>query len=265
MRHTVAAEAIRLTSTKIWLWAAVAAALCGGGLVGMVVGIGPANVDPPMPALDTAQGVSTILGIASVTLFVPAIVGMVAMTGEYRHRSITTTFLFTPVRWKVLVAKLIVFAGAGIAYGIVLAVTATVALYGGAALHGTTVGLPAGDIAAFMFRLITTACAYTLIGVGIGGLVRNQLAALGIVIGYFYFVELLLLFIPGVNLAYPYLVGGATSALLGFSYLTESVATQVGTQTVHLLTPIGGGLVLFGYAALAAVIAVLLPLRQDVH
>lgn len=264
MKQMIVAEWFRLTSTRLWLWAAIAAVLSGGGLVGIVVGVGPSNVDPPMPALDTASGAASVLGIASVTLFVPAVFGTVAMTGEHRHRTITTTFVFAPVRWRVLAAKLVVHAGAGLAYGVVLAVSATSALYGGAGLHGTSVGLPVSDVITFMVRLVAAAGVYTLIGVGVGGLLRNQIVALGVVIGYFYLVELVLLLIPGVSHAYPFLVGGATSALLGFSYLTESVSSQTGTAAVHLFPPLGGALTLLGYATLASVVAVALPLRRDV-
>lgn len=264
MVNTLRAEAIRLFSTRLWIGAVVAAAM-SGGLVMLVAAIGPANVDPPMPGLDTAQGASSVLGLASITLFVPAVFGTLAITSEYRHRTITTTFLFTPRRWKVLLAKLTVFGAASIAYGSILTTTALVGLYGGAAVHGTSVGLTTGEVADFVVRLIAGCCVYTLMGVGIGGLLRHQVLALGTVIGYFYFLEVLLLVIPGVKLAYPFLVGGATSALLGFDYLTQSLADQAGGDVVRLLSPVGGGLVLLGYAVLASVIAVLVPLRRDVH
>lgn len=265
MKNTIMAETIRLFSTRLWLWAIIAAALCGGGFTGLLAGIGPDNLQPPMPGLDTPSGVSSVLGIESVTLFVAAIFGTVAITSEYRHRSITTTFLFSPVRWKVLAAKLLVYAVVGLAYGVILVVTAAAALYGGAALHGTSLGMSTGDVAGFMLRIVIACGVYTLVGVGIGGLVRNQIAALAIVVGYFYFVELLLMLIPGVKLAYPFLPGGATSALIGFGYLTDSISAQTGASPVHLLPPIGGGLVLLGYAALASLFAVLFPLRKDVH
>ena len=187
------------------------------------------------------------------------------MTNEYRHRSITTTFLFAPVRWKVLTAKLAVHEAAGLGYGVVLAGTAVAALYTAAALHGTAVEMPVADVIGFMLRMIVACGVYTLIGVGIGALVRNMIAALAVVVGYFYFLELLLVIIPGVNLAYPYLPGGATSALLRFTYLSDSVSTQTGANPAHLLTTSEGGLVLLGYAALASLLAILLPLRRDVR
>ncbi|MDG4824593.1 ABC transporter permease [Asanoa sp. WMMD1127] len=265
MRDLIRAETVRLFSTRLWVGALVAAVLGGGGLVGLVAGIGPQHVDPPLPGLDTPDGARAVLGLVSVTLFLPALFGTVAVTGEYRHRSITTTFLFSPVRWKVLVAKLAVHTAAGIGYGVVLACTATATLYLAAATHGTSLGLPPSEVAGFTLRLVAACAVYTLIGVGVGALARHQLVALAVVVGYFYFLELLLVLIPGVNLAYPFLPGGATSSLLRFDYVTESVSAQTGAAATDLLGTLQGGLVLFGYAALASLVAMVLPLRRDVR
>jgi hypothetical protein len=57
-----------------------------------------------MPGLDTEDGIRSILGILGFTAFVPAAIGTVAVTSEYRHHTAAVTFLFAPRRWQVLSA-----------------------------------------------------------------------------------------------------------------------------------------------------------------
>ncbi|MGW7533538.1 ABC transporter permease [Amycolatopsis sp. NPDC054798] len=260
----IAAELRRLRSTRLWLWALLTAAVCGGGLVGLIGLIGPQHVQPPMPGLDTAAGVRNVLGMATVTVLFPAVFGAVAMTSEYRHRTITVTFLFAPRRWRILTAKLAAFAIGGLCYGTVTAAAAGLALYGSAAVHGVTVGLAPATVAELLLRLAAAMTIYTVLGVGIGALLRNHVAALAVVIGYLYVAEIALLAIPGVNTIYPYLPGGATAALTEFGYLTDALAQQTGHAGGHLLPTAGGALVLLGYALVAAGLAVAFPLRRDV-
>jgi hypothetical protein len=95
-------------------------------------------------------------------------------------------------------------------------------------------------------------------------LLRNQVAALAVVVGYLYFAELALLAIPGVNVVYPYLPGGATAALTGFGYMVDSLAAQTGQAGRELLSAPMGAVVLAGYALVACVLAIAFPLRRDV-
>ncbi|MFZ2175967.1 MAG: hypothetical protein WAW17_18395 [Rhodococcus sp. (in: high G+C Gram-positive bacteria)] len=105
------------------------------------------------------------------------------MTSEYRHQTIAATFLAVPQRLRVLEAELVVYAVAGVGYGVILSVSAAVGLYGGAALNGTAIGAPVGYVAAHLIRLAVAAAAYMVIGVGVGAIVRNQLVAVGVLVG----------------------------------------------------------------------------------
>ncbi|GAB3490542.1 hypothetical protein [Amycolatopsis cihanbeyliensis] len=113
-------------------------------------------------------------------------------------------------------------------------------------------------------RIAAALAVYTVLGVALGALLRNQVAALLIVGGYFYAGETALLLIPGVNAAYPFMPGGAASALTGFSYLADATASQTGTAATSLLPAPLGALVLLGYALLAATLAIAAPLRRDI-
>ncbi|QYC41344.1 ABC-2 family transporter protein [Nonomuraea coxensis DSM 45129] len=264
MRPLIHAEFRRLLATRTWLGTLLAAALLGGGLIGLLALVGPENFDPPMPGLHTEAGVRAVLGFLGFTAFVPAAVGTLAVTSEYRHRTITFTFLYAPDRWRVLAAKLAVHGCAGMVYGLVLSGTAAVSLFGAAAARGVALGLSAGTVIELLARLAVAMAAYTVLGVGMGALIRHQVAALCVVVGYLYGAELLLMMIPGVRHLYPLLPGGATAALTDFTAVADALAQQLSSEPVRLLSPLAGALVLLGYAALASSAALLRPLRRDV-
>lgn len=263
MTALLAAEWTRLIGTRLWLWGLLAA-LGSGALVGLLALVGPENFTPPLPGLDTAQGTHVLLGLLGLTVFAPALLGAIAVSSEYRHRTITTTTLFAPRRWTWLVAKLGVYTGAGLAYGAIAAAVAGGALFGAVMLKGITLGLPAAMVAALLARIALTMAVYMLLGVAVGALLRNQVTALVVVGAYFYMIETVLMLVPGIKVLYPYLPGGATAALTGFTYLTDAVASQTGTSAAQLLSAPAGGGVLVGYAMIAAAIAVAAPLRRDI-
>ncbi|MFH8515371.1 ABC transporter permease [Streptomyces gelaticus] len=265
MNALIKAEFRRLAATRLWLWALLAAVVLGGGMVGAMTLIGPENFDPPAPGLDTEDGVRSLLGMLSFTVFLPAALGTLAMTGEYRHRTVTYTFLHAPRRRQVLTAKLVAYGVAGLVYGLVLSGTAGAAFFGGVAARGVTPGTATGEALMLLLRPALAMAVYTLLGVAAGALIRHQVAALAVVVGYLYAGEFLLMMIPGVKLLYPLLPGGATASLTGFDYAADTVAAELATGPVQLLSPVGGGLLLTGYALAAAFVAVLVPMRRDVY
>ena len=150
------------------------------------------------------------------------------------------------------------------AYGLILAGTGAAALFTVAATRDISLGLPAGTVLALLARIGLAMVVYLLIGVGVGALLRNQVTALCVVIGYLYLGEPLLMMIPGVNTLYPVLPGGATASLTGFTYLADAMSQEVGSAAVQLLPPAAGALLLTAYALAAAIIAVILPMRRDI-
>ncbi|GGV08270.1 ABC transporter permease [Actinomadura cremea] len=264
MNRLVKAEFRRLLATRTWLAILLLGGLVGGGLVGMMAVVGPENFDPPMPGLHTAEGVRSVLGILGYTAIVPAAVGTLAMASEYRHRTADVTFLFAPRRGRVLAAKLLVHGAAGAGYGLVLASTAAAAFFGVAAAKGMDLGLPAATILGLLARIGVAMVVYTLLGIALGALIPNQTVALGVVVGYLYAGETLLLMVPGVRWLYPWLPGGATAALTDFTAVADALSREMSTDPVRLLTPVAGTLVLLAYAALAAAAAVAAPMRRDI-
>ncbi|TWD84399.1 ABC-2 family transporter [Kribbella amoyensis] len=263
MKDLIRGELTRLFSTRLPRWAAIAAIGSGGGLTGILALTGPENASPPMPGIDTPEGAGLVLSVSALLLFVPALFGTIAITSEYRHRTIGTTFLAVPRRARVLVAKLVVYGAGGFCYGLIASATAGLALLGAAAVRGVTLALSPADLLLLLAKLAVVAAVYVVIGVGIGALARHQLVAVGIVLGYFYFLEYVLMIVPGVNRLYPFLPGGATSSLTTLTVLTDTIADQTSGSLSTPLAPVPAAFVLLAYAAVASVVAAVVPLRRD--
>lgn len=206
----------------------------------------PAWYDTVFSSLGVAQDLSLVLGILIVT-------------GEFRHKTATPTFLAEPRRGKVAAAKLIVSAVAGVV------VTAAAAL--GALLLGVSlVGAGYGDLAEMVSRLghvlpgyLAATVLFGTYGVGLGAILKNQVIALVVGLGVSAIVE------PIINAAWPsvgrWLPSTAARSLESTSQLARS---GFGADLGHLLTSWEGALVLAGYAVVLALAGSLTTLRTDI-
>jgi ABC-2 type transport system permease protein len=193
------------------------------------------------------------LAHAGLAALVTLIFGIIAVAGEYRHGTITDTYLSCPDRRGVITAKLAVYGLVGAAAGLVssavaLAVTAAwwAAKGGSLQLSGTDTWLTLGGGLAACF-------AFAIIGVGLGALIRNLVGAVTVALAWIALVE----GIAG------QLVGSGLARWLPF-YASEALdRTNIGATT-RLLPQWAGGLVLLGYAAVFAGAAVVTTLRRDV-
>ena len=103
--------------------------------------------------------------------------GIVLVTGEFRHGTITPTFLVTPVRERVLAAKL----AFGVAGGIALAVLALLIVAAVAVPWLLALGDPLsldGDTVQKAAEVVLQAALWAALGVAIGAAVQGQVAAL---------------------------------------------------------------------------------------
>ena len=72
------------------------------------------------PALGTVANVNKALQVGSVTSIAMLVLGILAIAGEYRHRTIMSAYLAEPRRGRVLVAKMVTIAGIGAVLGTVV-------------------------------------------------------------------------------------------------------------------------------------------------
>jgi len=99
--------------------------LLAGGPVLVIVGVagevaGGADLTQPQTAIH-AVAHAGVVSLLTLTF------GITAVAGEYRHKTITDTYLATPRRGRVIAAKFAVYTAVGAVFGLMLAATAVIA------------------------------------------------------------------------------------------------------------------------------------------
>jgi ABC-2 type transport system permease protein len=132
-----------------------------------------------MGPLADAATQEALLGSGEPVTLIAIVFGCLALTTEFRHHTIVTTLLADPLRSHVVAAK----AVGAIAAGAVLALAAVlVALLGTwtvLQVTGTTFVADAGLLGRGVAGTVAAAALGSLLGMGIGGIVRNQALAVG--------------------------------------------------------------------------------------
>src|SRR3954470_4456547 len=104
------------------------------------------------------------------------ILAIVGITGEWRHRTITSSLLAAPDRVRFLAAKMIAFALAGVALSLLISVT--VSVVGLVILSIRDLPTPeAGQLIEQIARNAAVAALLGGLGVGLGSVIRNQVVA----------------------------------------------------------------------------------------
>jgi ABC-2 type transport system permease protein len=194
-----------------------------------------------------------LIGNGAFAAAFAALIGVMAMTNEFRHGTIRATFVFTPARTRVVAAKVAASFLVGMLFG---ALGAGVALAGGVAMvraRGYDVLIDGGDVRRLVLGTIAMSALWAALGVGLGALVRNQVLAIVGLFAWVFVVEVLVFqYLPGIG---RYAPGAAGSAMTG---------DTVGDSSVHLLSAWGGGALLAGYACILVLLGALFVERRDV-
>jgi ABC-2 type transport system permease protein len=164
-------------------------------------------------SLASHDGQMHVFGWGGLGALFAALVGAMSFTGEIRHGTIRPTFLVTPRRGRVITAKAAASALTGAIFGL-LAEAFAIAI-GNAALaaRGIPVRLDRGDYAQLIAGGAAAAALWGPIGVGLGALLRNQVATLVGLFVWLLFIEGLLFgLLPS---AARFLPGPAGAALEG--------------------------------------------------
>lgn len=268
MAGAVRAEFRKFFSTRMW-WGMAIGVFLAGALFALLFALvvagsspqgGPGEGGPPLPGLDNTAMVSTVYTAGlSLAYLLTLVVGVMSIGSEYRHKTITSTFLSTPKRIRVMVAKVTSLLGIGAFYGVVF-------LVGSVGVGGATIAIKgfspfpeAGPIARALALSLLVLGLWSLLGLGAGILIPNQVAAILIAVGAAWIVEplagFLLSLVSWGQSVVPYMPSQATSAMVG----------QVNTSsTTELLSWWAGALVLVAYAAVLAGIGSFLTVRRDV-
>jgi ABC-2 type transport system permease protein len=265
------AELSKLLTTRLWwiliivlfVYVAFVAGILGG-VFGAFANSDPVEGAPPPVAPGDLHLIvySTATGIGYVF---PLLLGALATTSEFRHLTLTPTFLANPRRGQVLVAKAVALALVGAVYG-VIALLGSIG-GGGAVLAITGQDLQLGDSNTWILasRVVLAMALWAVVGVALGALIPNQVAVLVIVLAFTQFLEPILrslsFLAEWTAQVGQFLPGAAGDALVGWSPYT---AFGGGGGSVQALEWWQGGLVLFGIAVIAGVAGYLTTWKRDV-
>jgi ABC-2 type transport system permease protein len=273
LARAVSAEFAKLFTTRLWWILALVLfgyiALLAGGLSALFGGIESGAISPDAagaggaPPPQFGELAPLIYSFASSVGYVfPVLLGALATTGEFRHQTLTPTFLAIPKRGRVLGAKVGTLFVAGAGYGAV----ALLASVGIGALVMSAFGIDTllgdSDTWALVGRAILAMALWATIGVGLGVLVPSQAAVIVVVLAFTQFVEPLLrfasMFTEVTAEIGQYLPGAASDALVGASFFT------ISSPASSLLEWWQGGLVLLTYAVLATIVGYFISWKRDV-
>jgi ABC-2 type transport system permease protein len=195
--------------------------------------------DAGIPRIEESDTQRTIFTTASTAGLFAILVGVMSVTGEFRHGTIRPTLLFAPARAVLVAAKGVACALAGVLLA-VLSVALTFAIaWTWLRIDDVERLLGNHDLAAIAAGTVAATLLWAAIGVGVGAVVRNQVAAILAVILWTLIPEpLLMALVPGVGRFTPGVAADAVS----------------GAARQDMLSPLAGMLVL-GLWALALVVA----------
>jgi ABC-2 type transport system permease protein len=190
------------------------------------------------------------------SFFIP-LLAVIGISGEWRHRTITSSLLAAPDRRRFLAAKAIAFTMAGTVLSVLIAAAVTVAGLSILSIRGLPLPDP-GALVAQYGRSALLAAMLGAFGVAIGALVRNQIVAVVTLLVVRFVVEPVALSLaPSVGRFGP--LGGLSVAAAGIP------ADEAGIGEVELLRTGPAVLLLLAWVAVAFTVAAALLQRRDLE
>jgi ABC-2 type transport system permease protein len=240
----VGAELLKLRTTRTF-WAIAGSAL-GLLLLTLVLTLALTQRFTEAEALSA-------LSSAGFAGLMALILGVVYSAGEYRHGTIASTLLVTPNRLWVATGQVLACAAAGFALGLVsVAAVAVIGLPWLATKDAPT--LPAGEVVELLVGNVLYATVAGAFGVAVGALLRNQVAAIVLVLLILFAID------PAVGALLPdyekYSLTGLATAMSGGS------AEDIGASDLFSIWE--AALLWSAYTAILVIAAALLTSRRDV-
>jgi len=241
------AELIKLRTTRTFI--ALTGVALGTSLLiaGLVASLSEPTEDSVLTDVFTAD-------TSGLFIVVLAIVGI---TGEWRHRTITSSLLAAPDRLRFLAAKTLAFAAAGLLLSLLISIS--ISILGMAILSGRDLPTPElGELVGQILRNAESAALLGALGLALGTLVRNQpVAIVGVLVLSFMIEPAVLALAPEVGRFAP------------FSALTAGVqdipADDIGAGDTSLLSPGLAALGLLAWISVAFAAGAYLLRRRDLN
>ena len=201
----------------------------------------------------SSEDARDLLTVDASAFFV-LLLGAIGITGEWRHRTITSSLLAAPDRIRFLAAKLLAYAAAGalLSIGVTLAISLAASLILSARDEVTP---DLSDVLDVLWRNALVAALLGALGVAIGSVIRNQIGAIITILVLIFVVE------PTVFGLEPDV--GAWLPLSGAPAGITQGPTGFGEGTSEILSTGTAVLVELGWIAALAVIGGLLLRNRD--
>ncbi len=261
MGAAIKAEIRKLITTRLWWGMAIGIFIFAAGIAALAASLGgnSANSAGSESPVERAAGVYT--GGITFGYLLLLVIGILTIGMEYRHKTITSALLAVPSRVKLIGAKIVALLIFGIAYGVLFLISSVGV--GGAILaaKGEAVFPEPATLSRTLLLSLLVLGLWALIGLGLGILIPNQVAALLIGVGLAFIVEpiaaVILANVSWGETASKYFPSRATQAILG-------QGQNGGPGGSAPLDWWQGSLVLIAYAVIFAVIGTLLTKRRDI-
>jgi ABC-type transport system involved in multi-copper enzyme maturation permease subunit len=257
--RVIRAEWIKLRTTAV-PWVLTGIALIINGLLILVIFLRHDPVTGGDTVPHTTQQLNNLVGSGFQGYLFALLLGVLCITTEFRHKTVTTSFLVTPHRPVFVIGKMIFAAIAGAVLAVIMLVAT---LIGG----GLTLVARGGSFSDMLHRLPAVApgmilvfALFAILGVGVGSVLTNQVAAIIVVLGWFIILEgILVSLVNGAEKWVP------TGAALAASNLTRNMGGGNGGGDVfHLFNQWQGTLLMLGYGVLFAAIGSYFLTRRDI-
>jgi ABC-2 type transport system permease protein len=244
----VRAEFAKLRTTRFVGWLLLGyLGLIAVNVVALVLLAGKQGV----PALTDPVGIRGVFSQLAGASVLALVTGVILLTTEYRNKTMATTFLATPRRGRVVTAKLVVGFCVGLLFGVAGAALTLLLAWPLLAAKNVTVDW-GGDPTQILLGGIVVTTLYCVLGVGLGALIRSQVAAVLVaVLGSVLVDQALASYLPEIGRFTP--AGTAAALTLGEP-----------ARGVAYLDPWLAGLVLLAYALLTAMLGTWTAVRRDV-
>ena len=200
-------------------------------------------------SLHTVEDQRQLLGLGGIAGLFSALAGILVITGEYRFGTIRPTFLVSPSWTRILAAKVVASMVAGVVFA-VIGMALSIGLGYLCLKHGGfPIELHSADWAYLLFGVIAGTAVWGGIGVGLGTLIRNQIAAVIVLLAWTFVIE---------NLVFALLPG------LGRYGPNQAQNAMMHSNADHLLSPAGGTAVLILWMLVLTALGAAWTSRRDV-
>jgi len=270
MRAALVSEYRKFFSTRMW-WILL---LCMVGYMAFLAGVfgfslnvaagDAADAGFDGEVFSPTQLAQTIYGLSATLGYVfPVIVGALSVTGEFRHQTITPTFLAEPRRGVVLLAKYFSSIPLGLLYGILGTLTTVGVGAGILALSGNATYLGEPEVLRTVGLSVLAGALWAMVGVGLGVMLPNQVVSIVLLLVFTQSVEPMIRVMANLvewgGTVAQYLPGSAGDALIGASFYNA-----FSGEGSNLLAWWQGALILVGYAVVFGIVGRLTTFRKDI-